>query len=455
MGVTGFTGSAGTGSAITVVGNATTLTQNLSNITFTGTGVTAVATGNNITINIASGPGSGNETLVWTVSGDNRILTGYKENSITKTVRTAAFVSSKLQLTLATFTPILTAAPAPGTSLNWDVAATGFSVSVTNPTDVTDQYINSVTSITATAGSISAFSTFIAGTRSNIPAGGISWTQIFSSGGSTFIRPISTTITGGSVSAQVGFSYHDGSSTVSYPTPATWSINWSTPALTISLSNLTGSTFLQSYSSVAYTISVTGITNASNYAHSVTALGGTVSNATGSGTFTFTAPLHKDNAGSRTTSVQTTFTRPIAVTGASYPVQVSVTSLNPSATFTYLSLWVFTAGVSTIPTRSTYVIGTGFQAGVTQLANLASSLVGSITNSSGGPQALWFAVKATASQPTTFKTGASAGLLSDVAAVTGNTVDLQPDSPLSGYVAVTYNLYGITLQNGSTFVSIT
>ena len=349
----------------------------------------------------------------------------------------------------------MTASPAPGASLNWDVAATGFSVSVTNPTDVIDQYINSVTSITATAGSISAFSTFIAGTKSNTPAGGISWTQIFASGGSTFIRPVSTTITGGSVSAQVGFSYHDGSSTVSYPTPATWSINWSTPGLTISLSNLTGLTFLQSYSSVAYTISVTGITNASNYVHSVTALGGTVSNATGSGTFTFTAPLHKDNAGSRTTSVQTTFTRPIAVTGASYTSLLSATSSNPSATFTYPSLWVFTAGASTIPIRSTFVTGTGFQAGVTQLANLASSLVGSITNSSGGPQALWFAVKATASQPTTFKTGASAGLLSDVAAVTGNTVNLQPDSPLSGYVAVTYNLYGITLQNGSTFVSIT
>jgi hypothetical protein len=70
-------------------------------------------------------------------------------------------------------------------------------------------------------------------------------------------------------------------------------------------------------------------------------------------------------------------------------------------------------------------------------------------------QALWFAVRAGGSQPTTFRTGASAGLLSDVTVITGNTVNLQPDSPLPGYVAVTYNLYGITLQNGNTFVSIT
>ena len=42
-----------------LVGNATTLTQNLSSITFTGTGVTAVATGNSVTISIASGSGSG------------------------------------------------------------------------------------------------------------------------------------------------------------------------------------------------------------------------------------------------------------------------------------------------------------------------------------------------------------------------------------------------------------
>ena len=103
--------------------------------------------------------------------------------------------------------------------------------------------------------------------------------------------------------------------------------------------------------------------------------------------------------------------------------------------------------------RETFITGTGFQGPVSVLGNLVSTLSGFITNSSGGPQALWFAVKATATQPTSFRTGASAGLLSDVTVIT-NTVSLYPDSPLSGYSAVTYNLYGITLQNGSTYVSI-
>ena len=452
----GYSGSAGEASAITVIGNDTTLTQNLSSITFTGTGVTSTVSGDNVTINITASSGSGGpETLVWTTSGDNRTLTGYTENSVIKTIRTAAFVSNKLQLTLATFTPILSSTPTPSTSLNWDVPATGFSVTVDNPVDISNQYVNTVSSITSTAGSISALSAFTAGAKSNTPAGTIDWTQSFTYGGSGYIRPVSSTITGGSASAQVAFNYYNGTNTVAYSTSATWTINWATPTLSNSVASLTGSTFLQSYSSVAYTISVTGITDSANYSHSVSATGGTVSNASGSGTFTFTAPIHKDNiATARTTTVQTTFTRPATVTGSSYTAQLSASSSNPSATFTYPSLWVFTAGTSTVPTRSTFVTGTSFQTGVTQLGNLANTLAGFITNSSGGPKALWFAVKSTAAQPTTFKTGASAGLLSDVSATTGNTVSLEPDSPLSGYSAVTYNLYGITLQNGSTYVSI-
>jgi hypothetical protein len=45
-------------------------------------------------------------------------------------------------------------------------------------------------------------------------------------------------------------------------------------------------------------------------------------------------------------------------------------------------------------------------------------------------------------------------LLSDVAVTTGNSVNLEPDSPPAGYSAVTYTLYGITLQAGSTYLSI-
>ena len=339
--------------------------------------------------------------------------------------------------------------------MNWDVPATGFTVTVDNPSDIIDQYVSTVSSITATVGSISALSTFIAGSKSNVPAGTIDWVQTFTYGGSAYIRCISSTISGGTASAQIAFSYYDGSSIVSYATPATWSITWATPNLTNVAGSLTGLTFLQSYSSVSYTISVSGITNASNYSHNVTATGGTISNAAGSGTLTFTIPIHKDNiTTTRTTSVTTTFTRPSTITGSSYTAQLLASTSNPSATFTYPSLWIFTSSTSDVPNRATFVTGTGFQTGVTILGNLVGTLAGFITNSLSVPQAFWFAVKATASQPTTFKTGASAGLLSDVSATTGNTVSLQPDSPLSGYIAVTYNLYGITLQNGSTYVSI-
>ena len=206
---------------------------------------------------------------------------------------------------------------------------------------------------------------------------------------------------------------------------------------------------------MAYTITVTGISSIGNYSHNVLSIGGAVSNVSGSGTFIFAAPIHKDNTGvTRTTTVQTTFTRPSSVTGSSYAVQLVASSSNPNTSFIYPSLWVFTAGTTVIPVRENFITGTGFQGPVSVLGNLVSTLSGTITNSAGVPQTLWFAVKATATQPTTFRTGANAGLLSDVAVVTGNTVGLAPDSPLSGYSAVTYNLYGITLQNGSTFVSI-
>ena len=62
-------------------------------------------------------------------------------------------------------------------------------------------------------------------------------------------------------------------------------------------------------------------------------------------------------------------------------------------------------------------------------------------------------VRSAASQPTTFQTGASSSLLSDVG-VTTSTLNLEPDSPPSGYSAEQYNLYGITLQPGNTYVSI-
>jgi hypothetical protein len=396
------------------------------------------------------------ETLVWTTTGSYRILTGYRESNVVQKVRVAEFASNQLRLTLATFTPSVSSIPTPNTSLNWDVSATGFTVSVTNPTDVTDQYISTVTSLVQVSGSVSALATFTAGSKSPAPAGGVSWTQSFNTNTNAYIRPVSSSITGGSASGRVEFSYWNGSTTTSYTaSSATWTINWTTPSMSVSIGSLSGQTFLGSYSSVGYTITTGGITNTGNISHAVTPTGGTVSNTTTSGILTFTAALHKDNtATARSVSVTTTFTRPASVTGSQYTAQITNSTGSPSANFTYPTVWLFTGSVTAPPTRSDIISGTGFQTGVTQVGDQVKTIATTITNSSGVPKAFWFAVRTSASQPTTFKTGASVSLLSDVGVTTGNTVMLQPDSPLSGYSAVSYTLYGITLQNGSTYVSI-
>ena len=395
----------------------------------------------------------GVESLIWTTNGDYRTLTNYYANGVTSTIRATEFVSNKLRLTLATFTPVLTTISLPSSVLNWDVPATGFTVVVDNPADITDQYISSVGYITPVIGNFSTIQNFVASSKTNTPAGGVDWSQTFTTG---YIRPTSTVITGGTASANINFNYYNGTSEVAYTnSTASYSVSWNTPVLYSSLSSLSGQTFLGTYTNTNYSIDVTGITDSANYAHSISGFNGTVSSGTNStGVFTFATPLHKDNTGtSRTVSSTTTFTRPAGVTGTSYTANLSTTTSNVSATFTYPSLWVFTAGVGSVPTRSTFVTGSTFQAGVTQLSNLANSLSGIINNPSASPQALWLAIKSTASQPTLFRTGSSAGLLTDVVYST-STVNLEPDNPPVGYTAVTYNLYGITLQSGNTYVSI-
>ena len=399
---------------------------------------------------------TGGQALVFSTSGTYRTLTGYTESGSVKTIRTAEFYSNLLRLTLAAFTPILSASVSPSASLNWDVPATGFSVSVTNPIDYPSQYISTASSLSVISGSISSLVTFTAGARSATPAGGVNWTQSFTTDGDSYISPVSSTITGGSASARVNFKYATSSTEANYTDDsALWSVNWATPSLSVSLASLTGNTFLGTYTTVAYTVSVTGITNSANYVNSVTATGGTVSNTASSGTMTFTNPLHKDNvASTRTVAVSTVFSRPSSVTGSAYTATLSQVTGNPTSSFTYPSLWVFTSSVYSIPTRTTFVSGTGFQAGVTVLANQTITLSGYINNPAAVPQAFWFAVRSSITQPTTFKTGASPSLISDVAVTTGNSVNLEPDSPPAGYSAVAYTLYGITLQAGSTYVSI-
>ena len=395
------------------------------------------------------------QPLVWTSTGTTRILTGYNDNGMTSPIRTAAFTNNLLTLTLASFTPTLTATPSPSASLSWDVPLTGFSVSVVNPVDFTTEYIASVNSATAKTGTIGPLAGFTAGAKSAVPAGGIAWTQAFTDN-TSFIYSDSTTIAGGSAVVAVDFNFWNGSAVVPYTkSTATFTATWTTPTLTASLGSLTGQTFLGSYASVAYTVTVTGVASAGNYANTVSATGGTAGNLTGSGTLTFTDPLTKDNGATlRKISVSTLFTRPATVTGSQYSVSLISTTTNAVGSFTYPSFWVFTTSVATVPDRATVVSGNAFQGAVTVLGNQTKVFAGSVNNPSASPQAFWFGVVSSASQPTTFQTGASASLLSNVTPTTGSVV-LQPDTPPGGYVPITYNLYGITLgPSESTYVSI-
>jgi len=393
--------------------------------------------------------------LVFTTAGDYRTLTGYTEAGVEVPVRTAEFISNKLRLTLASFSPVLTATVSPASTLNWDVPCTGFTVSVTNPDDFTAKWISSVTSITATTGTISALSAFTANAPTAVPGPTIDWNQTFNTDVDSYVRPSSTSgISGGSAAGNIKFNYTDASGAHEYASSATISVAWNTPAVSVAMTNLTGNHFLQSYASTTYSVSVTGMSAPANYATVVTPVGGSVSNASGSGSITFSAPIHKDNiATERSISVTTTFTRPATVAGVSYTAQATATDPAVTASFTYPSLRLFTPSIASIPVRSDVVTGTAFKPEVTVLGDQVKVLTGFINNTSTVPQAMWLAVKATAAQPTVFKTGASSSLLSDTT-VTASTVSLAPDSPLAGYNGVTYNLYGITLQPGSTYVSI-
>ena len=407
----------------------------------------------------SAGTGGGTNNLVFTSTGTQRKLTGYIDpNGTTYTVRTSEITAGTLILNLAGFTPTLSATVIPSTSLNWDVPATGFSVSVTNPLDYVTDFISSVASITAQSGNVtSTVGNYTTTGPSATPAGGVSWNQTFNTNGSAFIRSTSNTIAGGTASALVNFNKKTTGNlteTLYADNTGSWTVTWNTPTVSIAMVDVSGNTFLQTYPATTYAVTVTGITTPGNYTLAITGSGGTLSNATSNGTITFTAPIHKDNtAATRSVAVTATLTRPVSVTGSSYAVQVSANDTAVSASFTFPTFSIFTASVSQPPVRTDIITGSAFTVSTTLLGNQAKTFAGTVNNSQAVPRVFWFGVRASASQPTSFKTGASASLLSDVA-ITNSTVQLSPDTVPSGYLLELYNLYGIILQPGNTYVSI-
>jgi hypothetical protein len=214
------------------------------------------------------------------------------------------------------------------------------------------------------------------------------------------------------------------------------------------MSNLTGNVFLDPYLSTSYTVSVTGFSNSSNYSTTVTPTGGSVSNSSGSGTFTFTTPLNPDNMGGRTLAISTDMTRPVGVTGTQYTVTDTASDTTLNSSWTYPSISIFTVSSGTPPTNGDVVNGTTFTGDVITYGNQVKTLGQLIQNSEATPQTFWFGVRSSASQPATFRTGASDALLSDVVP-TEVTVNLS-----NTYTDEDYDFYGITLQPGNTYVSI-
>lgn len=391
-------------------------------------------------------------TISWNTSGSNdeyRTIDSFTESGISYTVRNVSINNdNKLQLELARFSPTVSAA---GQSRSWDQAATAFTVSVINPDDFVSRYLSAVDSITAATGIHTTIGDYTAGSQSASPDGGVDWTQTFSTNSTARIYSNGTGVNGGSATADIVFRDNNGTA---WPTTATISYSWSSVNVTVSFANLTGKNFLESYASVGYTVSVTGISDNNNANTTVTAIGGSLSNSSASGTMTFTEALHKNNNSGRSISVSTDFSRPETVTGTAYVVTDSASDTTISASFTYPSFYVWTADTNTPPTRSNIVSGYDFAPAVIELGNSSRNINTTINNAENTPRAFWFGVVSSATQPSTFQTGASSALLSDVSVSTGNTVDLEPDTPGPGYVAVQYRLYGITLQPGDTYVRI-
>ena len=393
--------------------------------------------------------------ITWTVSGGTsqfRTATNYIDSDLeVYTIREMNFTNNKLRIEVAQFSPVLSATGQ--SNLFFDQKATQFSVAIDNPTDFTTRFINSVSSIAQTNAYVgNVLANYNAGAKSQTPAGGVDWTQVFTfdSASGAAVRDDSVTITGGTSSGTITFADDQG---VDFGTTASFSTTWQTPNVTINMSNLNGNQFLETYSSTSYTVNVSGMQSPANFTHTISATGGSLSSTNASGTLTFTTPIHKDNSGGRQVAVSTEFRRPPGVATTTYAVTDNASDTSLTANFSFPSLTIFTNSTSLPPTRAEVVNGDQFESAVTELANQTKNFTGFVNNPNATPRAFFFMVRSAASQPTTFQTGASASLLSDVTAVTG-TLDLEPDSPPAGYSAETYNIYGITLQPGNTYVSI-
>jgi hypothetical protein len=406
-----------------------------------------------------SGSGS---PLVFSATDNNTVetMTGFKIEGVTKTVRSTSFSNGKLVIELATFSPTLSGY---SQNLAWDQAASSFSVGAQNPVDFPAQYIDGVASISQTDGYVyGTLAGYTASSKSATPAGGVNWSQTFSTNSTAKIKSTATGANGGRASATIGFTYYDGAAQQTWTDTANISFSWSDVSHGISLNGLSSKTFLETYTSSEYSVSVGGLSNSSNAECTVSGTNGTPLNTSGSGTLNFTTPIHKSNKNSVTTkvSLSTDCHRPADVTGTAYNTTLTSTesaNVASGASFSYPSFTAWTDSNATPPTRAQCVNGSSFDAAFVDVipGDQVHSLSGMITNSANVGRAFWFAIRAdAATKPTVFQTGKSSSLLSDYTGVTEYTVGMAPDTLPSGYSAENYKFYSIILQPGDTYVNI-
>ncbi len=427
------------------------LTWNESLGKFIGTPPSSGSGGSDSTI---GGSGVGDlSQLIWETQGANdqyRVLVGWRnEDSTRSDIRRATFNGAGLlQLELASFNPSVTAT---GQSLQWDVPATTATFNANNPSDYADEYLASVIQSAASSGVQGTLETdFTTSGPSPTPGPMIDWSQTFTTNSTAKIYDTTTGALGGTASITGLYRDQDDANTTF---TATASYNWGDVNNALSISASSGNSFLEQYYTTTYSVSTSGLSDSNNVSNLVTANGGTVSSSTGSGTFTFTTPVHKDNTGStRNLSLTSTFTRPATVTGTEYDVDITKNA-NPSFSFTYPSFWLFTSMISVLPTRADIINGDDFESVVNELGNQQRTFSGFITNSDTDPQAFWFCVRSSVTQPTSFRIGQDSTLTAEVP-VTESTINLEPDSPPSGYTAESYTIHGFTVQPGQSYLVI-
>lgn len=388
----------------------------------------------------------------WTVDGPNdeyRVSSTFTELNDEYTIRAVRINNDGLlELEIATFNPTITTQ---GQTLAWDEAAGYFRISVDNPADFTSRYISSVRAISNSIGVHTELSNYTIGPQNPPAAGGVAWHQEFNTNNTARIISNGSGLEGGIASATLSFNDDDNNEW--YDTK-TINYTWQNANTSINFSNLSGRNFLGDYSTVDYIVGITGIENLNNTSSTVTVVGGVLSNTAGSGTLTFAEPLHKNNNVGRSISVVTTFNRPAYVTGTAYSINDNDVDSYITAEFIYPSFYIWTINNVTPPTRADIISSNNFSPGVIELGNQVKTLSTYINNSDTQPRCFWFAVRSNAAQPTVFETGPTESLLSTVEVATGNTVELEPDTPLPGYISENYTLYGITLQPGDTYVRI-